>query len=291
MRALAIVLALTGVASADSVTTPWALDRARSATMEQADHGLSHFGAATSPNDSTTISAYFPPTPGTGLIVSKYTTSAPREAAVPAVVADFESWPNPASGMTITERATQREVTDGLIAITLGGHEATAEMRYVFRMVVGADARGVVAVVGQCFARDDASAADVAACRAALATLDTGIPADQRVALALPATVAAPVVPVELAPLPELGGKPAASQPTIGTRKGPLIALPPPPPETDRRPIYIGVGIVVLAFAFWWNRKQRDRFAEDRRAPGRDEDDDALHDAATQAADKEKPSS
>ncbi len=52
-------------------------------------------------------------------------------------------------------------------------------------------------------------------------------------------------------------------------------------PETDRRPLYLGVGVLVLAAVFLWNRSRRDRFdREDRRADRRDDDADALHRAA-----------
>ena len=56
---------------------------------------------------------------------------------------------------------------------------------------------------------------------------------------------------------------------------------------SDQRPIYVVIGIAVLAAAFWWNRKQRDRFdLEDGRADPararrrRDDDSDDLHAAA-----------
>jgi hypothetical protein len=55
----------------------------------------------------------------------------------------------------------------------------------------------------------------------------------------------------------------------------------------DQRPLYVAVGIIVLAAVFWWNRRQRDRFdLEDGRSDttttGHRGDDDAddLHAAA-----------
>jgi hypothetical protein len=73
----------------------------------------------------------------------------------------------------------------------------------------------------------------------------------------------------------------------------PPMTVPVEPPPRDRRPFYVGLGLVVMATAFWWNRRQRDRFErEDDRArrPARtrarprrealDEDAEDLHAAA-----------
>ena len=74
----------------------------------------------------------------------------------------------------------------------------------------------------------------------------------------------------------------------------PPMSVPLDPPERDRRPFYVGLGLVVMATAFWWNRRQRDRFEreDDRARQGRpprtrarprpviDEDADDLHAAA-----------
>jgi len=46
---------------------------------------------------------------------------------------------------------------------------------------------------------------------------------------------------------------------------GTRVALPPmvvqhERPGADRRPMYIGAGLIALALVFWWNRRRRDRF-------------------------------
>ncbi len=46
------------------------------------------------------------------------------------------------------------------------------------------------------------------------------------------------------------------------------VRLPPmtvalDPPGRDLRPLYVGLGMVVMATAFWWSRRQRDRFERD----------------------------
>jgi hypothetical protein len=69
----------------------------------------------------------------------------------------------------------------------------------------------------------------------------------------------------------------------------PPMAIAPSRSEPDRRPAYVGLGLVVMATALWWNRRQRDRFdREDDRArrprrvrdAERDADADDLHAAA-----------
>jgi hypothetical protein len=80
------------------------------------------------------------------------------------------------------------------------------------------------------------------------------------------------------------------------------MQIAPEPRERDRRPIYVGLGLIVLAALFWWNRKNREKIERDyeqrladkpaseepaaaRSAPapkGRDGDADDLHAAATE---------
>jgi hypothetical protein len=81
----------------------------------------------------------------------------------------------------------------------------------------------------------------------------------------------------------------------------PPTTIPLDRPDADRRPVFVGAGIVALAFMFWWNRRRRDRFErEDRGDPpvrrsrdsrdSRDSDEDAddLH-AAARGEDRSKP--
>lgn len=105
------------------------------------------------------------------------------------------------------------------------------------------------------------------------------------VAIATAGLAAAPVS-ADPAPLHERG--PATLS------EGPRVALPPTVipldrPSTDRRPVYVGAALVMLAAALWWNRRQRDRFdredrgerpARPRRERARDADADDLHAAA-----------
>jgi hypothetical protein len=44
----------------------------------------------------------------------------------------------------------------------------------------------------------------------------------------------------------------------------PPMAIPQDAPSGDRRPVYVGAGIAILAAAFYWNRRKRERFEEDK---------------------------
>jgi hypothetical protein len=100
---------------------------------------------------------------------------------------------------------------------------------------------------------------------------------------------AAPPAPTAMSPAPD------TPWPERPRREDPRkIALPPlvipqDPAAADRRPIYVGAGLVVLAAVFRWNRRRRERFEREdgapvrtrrERRPARDEDADDLHAAA-----------
>jgi hypothetical protein len=167
--------------------------------------------------------------------------------------------------------------------------DASVDLADSSRVVVAADPQRVVAITGQCLIRTDAPAELARACEAALATLDPGVPPAARVPLAIaereqPAPAPADPPPPAAGPAPE---QPAPAQ----LRDASRIEMPQPPPQppqrsSDRRPIYVGLGLVVLALLFWWNRSRRERFeAEDER----DDDGDDLHAAADEAAPAAEP--
>ncbi|MGN6105750.1 MAG: hypothetical protein ACTHU0_11640, partial [Kofleriaceae bacterium] len=149
-------------------------------------------------------------------------------------------------------------------------------------VVAGQDAQ-LIAVRGECFLPHDAAPPLIEACDRALATLDPEIPADRRVALAVVSDPGEPAPP-----------EPDGSTPTLQPRldDGARIPLPPiavaPAPRRaapDRRPIYVGAGLIALAALFYWNRRRRDRFERDdepaarraRRPRAADPDADDLH--------------
>src|SRR5262249_31080052 len=169
--------------------------------------------------------------------------------------------------------------------------DRAAQLLTVSRMIIAADGKRVVAATGDCIARDDIAKPLLDTCSAALATLDPEIPAAER-------------VPLSLAPPPAPTG--SSGSPTLAPRldDGSHIniapSVVPENAQADRRPIYLGAGLVVLALVFWWNRKRRERFERDDAVargdappePARsgDADADDLHAAAAEPdkpADKE----
>jgi hypothetical protein len=298
---LATLIALpVAVADTELIVQPpakWRLDREKSAQMNAAGAGAHHFGATPS-IDAT--EAYFPNEIGAALIVTRSTTTttalpaAARDAAIASAIDELEAWPtrSATTGAPITDNTHERKVLDPdkLLEVTVGGRDAAASTRSMFRMIVAADADKVVTVTGLCLDRDDSNPEHVAACRAALATLSTGIAPAARVALAFPTLVPAAVP--SLAPTMDVPSTPAApplSAPTLsdGSKiKFAPIEVSPSTTPVDRRPVFIGAGLVVLAAIFWWNRRQRERYSPaDKPTPkppraGADPDADDLHAAA-----------
>ena len=77
-----------------------------------------------------------------------------------------------------------------------------------------------------------------------------------------------------------------------GTRGtlAPIVVRADPALAPDRRPVYVGAGLIAFAALFWWNRKRRDRFEREDGRPvrrpraerrSRGEDSDDLHAAAS----------
>lgn len=137
-------------------------------------------------------------------------------------------------------------------AVQWQNEEAGFEMRS--RLVVVADAEHLITISGECLLKQDGAAGLRAPCDAALASLDPELPAASRIALSL-----APEGTE--APAGERVGSGATLEGVDGPRAPvPPISLPAEPVRTvDRRPVYVGLGLVVLAGLFWWNGRRRDR--------------------------------
>jgi len=60
---------------------------------------------------------------------------------------------------------------------------------------------------------------------------------------------------------------PSAPQPSMsdGTKykMEPIVVAQDAKGTTDKRPIFVGAGLVVLAAIFWFNRRQREKFGKD----------------------------
>ncbi len=249
----------------------WTSDPERASTLATKVSALKHLGGA---KVIVATEVYVPATPGVALFVTRISSEklpGSTADAARAALEDFRTtapkpydWrdaPDPASGSHVAHA----EWTD------LSVHTQT-----VSTLVMVATATGLVTVRGECLAADGGDGAPVNACTQALATLDTGVPKAERLMITLPAAPA---------PEPE---PPLQRQEPARLTDGQQIHLTPmtisqTKPEADRRPIYLGAGIVVLAAAFWWNRRQRERFdredagdapAKPREARGDDDADD-----------------
>lgn len=258
---------------------------------------------------ASSAEAYHPPATSSGprsaaLYVTRVehrATPERRDAIASAEIEEiFAAQRRQGAGAKTEASARRADPAARQLEATLTWRDAGIGMIDSSRVVAAADPQRVVAVTGQCLFALDAPAELVKACEASLATLDPGIPAAARVQLSLSAEPAPPAPAGPAAP----AAAPAPARSGSGGATGPAppalddagrVGLSPPQPrpelqprqqEPDRRPLYLGLGLVALALLFWWNRRRRERFeAEDRAAGGGgDEDDDELHDAAAKPA-------
>lgn len=186
------------------------------------------------------------------------------------------------------ESSTQRWIVDDkLVEGTIRWKARDTGLRVTVRTLVAANAAGLSSITGECFLGVDASAALDQACQQALASLSLDLPVAERIEIALDAApaVASPpaVVDIETAPAPATSDAPRLGEGPPGT----VMRMSPSERERDRRPVYIGAGIVVMAAVFWWNRRRRERFERDDEQP-RDDDADDLA-AAARGDEKDSP--
>lgn len=281
--ALLLVTSLAHATPGAMVTPPkgWTPDPERAAGLAQKEQALKHFGGA---KVTVATEAYVPATPGVALFVTRVTSETlpgPQAAAARIAVDEFLARaPKPYDRRDGYEPAERQYVAHTESADMTVGTQTVSRMAVVF------DATRVVTVRGDCLSAAAAAGGDYNACTQALWTLDAGIPLDQRIAVTLAEATATPPVappgPLELKPQTSItDGQDVHLAPmTIAQAKS----------DPDRRPIYIGAGIVVLAVVFWWNRRQRERFErEDAGEPTRPEkrtrarDDDDAEDLAAAA--------
>jgi hypothetical protein len=256
------ILLVASTASANTLTKPEGWTATDAKELVNGAGSLTHFGVHDAPGTTIGAMRVTPPDPNAGVMLFATRIEmkvANDPAAVRAEIDTFHGAAQRAqlSGSKIVEQGWAEHVDDAAkqVEATLGYHDTTNNVTVTSRIVIAATADSLVSVSAECMARDDADVKAVALCRTALASLDTG---GSRVAIALAPT-----------------GTPAPSDshptgPTIsdGTHLpiAPMTIHPETQPDVDRRPMFIGAGIVLLAGVLWWNMK--------RRAREEDEDED-----------------
>ena len=283
---VAALVAAGGVASASPtpmIHAPdgWRVDAEQAAAIAKTLSAGKPFG---DPAATVAAEVYAPPGGARiSLVVARATTRDPkldRGAAAQGAIDDLRAIVRRAqlSGAKSVEDAWETGIaaTDAQAQAYLAWHDPEAGTREEARIVVAADAATLVSVTGECLAASDAPAAVVTACKAALASLDPGIARADRVAMAAPPAAGSGSSP---SPSPSPGLRDESVRPVLPPARlddGSRIALPPmsipQDAPADRRPVYVGAGIVLLAIAFYWNRRNRERFEPEAAKDDKDED-------------------
>jgi len=255
IRALALVALLAGFVDAP---TGWFPDADQANAFAAKANALSHFGGARA---VATVQVFVAPQGG-GLYVTAVAGKVKdhKDAAARVALDAFLDAPKRAqltSERISIVRSNSRIIEDKkLIEGVLDWKDDQTSTRTLARLVIAGDSENLVAVTAECVIGDATSAAMFEACEKALRSLDPEIPVDARVLLALAPEGTEPP------PGPSMpAGSGSAPTMSEGPRK-PMapITVPTEPQRTvDRRPVYVGAGIVVLAGLFWWNRRRRER--------------------------------
>ncbi|MDX2090474.1 MAG: hypothetical protein SFX73_21630 [Kofleriaceae bacterium] len=314
MKRLAGLLVLVS-ATASASPTPMANPPTDWREDPEASSALSIRTAKANPLGSietaTAARAYFPTEKGIGLYVARASaeTGADHRAAATAAIDAIYAAPERAKalGGTVTVEHVEQHVKDMLRTITVNYTDTAQKLTFHTRLVLAATKTGVVASTGECIWGSDVAPALIEACKQALATIDTGTARADRVMIdtgtknpfddaAGSAAPAPPAAPQATPPVSRPQMEPARLDDSDRLRMTPM-SISPGPRETDRRPVYVGAGIVVLAVIFWWNRRRRDqldreRAKEEGRDPGTqrpqaDDDADDLRAAARGAKDED----
>jgi hypothetical protein len=247
MKALAIVAMLAGMAVADPAPAGWAVVATPAAAPEP------HLGSQT---PAMSVQTFESPDKHVELVVTR--TSAPAVGDVAAIVrAEVDGFHDAShraqlAGGLLAEQSSNEHVDPAakLVLAELAFHDATGGVTTTSRLAIAASATTLVEMIGTCLARDEADTAQAAACKAALAKLAPDLATADRIALA---------VAPEGTPAPERASQgPSMSESTHAPL--PPIELPRPKAQTDRRPVFVGAGIVLLAAVFWWNMRRRARW-------------------------------
>lgn len=269
--AFAALLLLGGIAHATPapmIKPPagWSADPERASELATKVAALKPFGAA---KVIVATEVYVPPSPGVALFVTRITSEKLPGTPLEAARHTLEEFRTTSGKLYAWQDGPDAE-TSAYIA-RAEWTDMAVHTQTVARLVIVTTADGLVTVRGECLSSDGGDGAPVNACTQALASLDTGVPREVRLAQSSTAMAVTATTP---APEPEPEPAPAMtrSEPARIT-DGQQVRLSPmtiaqSKPEADRRPIYLGAGIVVLAVAFWWNRRQRERFEREDEGGG-----------------------
>ena len=298
MRIVLLLLALGGVAHADGFQPPagWVADSKTAVSLSKRLGDMPHFGGLR----SVVVTEVFQTT-GASLYVTKMSASiagldeAARNKAASAQLDEVMVLaPARMIGKAITEASDAKDSANPhALEGTHRWHDSDTKITSNSRIVIAADAQQLVAVIGECLLAADVAKDVDAVCAASLATLDPYLAPASRVDLAIvksPAPAPAPASPGSGPSLVDSGERPSLAP----------MEIPQAQREPDRRPIYVGLGLIVLAAIMYWNRKNRQKLERDyeqrsadkqeqdketKPAPARGDDGDDLHAAAAEAAD------
>lgn len=267
---LVCAMAATSLADQGHIAMPsgWTRDDVQATSLTEKTNALKHFGGAKS---MASAEVYVAPA---GYAAGIYVTTVAakvkdgRDAAARAEIDSFLGAPARAQltskKVVVVASGSAVDAAKKQIEAKVAWDDAESGLSTAARMLVVADADTLIAVSAEC-SHGEQPGAHVDACLAALDTLDAGLPADRRVAVALAANAAeVPVPDVSDVALQSSGGQVTAPTMSDGTRTPlpPMVVSSTPKPTVDRRPVYVGLGIVVLAALFWWNRRRRERLEE-----------------------------
>jgi len=255
--ALAITCALAGSATAGTVTPPagWASDPAAAVSLSKKVVDLPRFGGL-----RAIVTTEVFRTTGCSLFVTRASASVANLDG-PSIDRAANSEANELMRGGQQPKSTKKlDELQRAIEATLSWRDDATGVNAHSRIVVVADSQHIVSVTGECVSGADASKPVETACIAALATLDPGIVKTSRLVLRLPDQ---PAGSAAREPTPATGSGMQLGGPSLvdsGERPSlPPMQIAPEPREPDRRPVYVGLGLVVLAVLFWWNRKNREK--------------------------------
>jgi hypothetical protein len=182
------------------------------------------------------------------LIARKVT--AERDAAAREIVDSFLGAPKRA-------QLTSKSVTVEESTSHVAGNQVEATLAYtndglhvLGRLILVGDADHLISVSGECFVNANAAPKTPDQCKQALASLDPEVAVDKRVAVALAPEGSAPTPPDK--PGPSITDVPHTPMAPIA------VGTTEPPRVVDRRPVYVGAAIVILAGVFWLLRRRRE---------------------------------